>query len=88
MGCQTKIATQILERKADYLLVLKANHRQDYAAVKAHFCDGANPYPTGNLVYEIWSMMPSMKLMGGWYGAVSLSVRMRSYSRHSLRGRV
>ena len=52
MGCQTKIAAQILERKADYLLVLKANHRHDYATVKAHFCDGVNPYPTGNLVYD------------------------------------
>ena len=48
MGCQTKIAQQILDQKADYLLVLKANHRQDYNTVKAHFLDGSSPYPTGS----------------------------------------
>ena len=48
MGCQTKIAQQILDQKADYLLVLKANHRHDYNAVQAHFLDGSSPYPTGS----------------------------------------
>lgn len=38
MGCQTAIAAQILERKADYLLVIKANHRKAYAAVRT-YCD-------------------------------------------------
>ena len=52
MGCQTKIAQQILDQKADYLLVLKANHRQDYSAVKAHFQDGSSPYPTGHLIFD------------------------------------
>jgi predicted transposase YbfD/YdcC len=45
MGCQKTIAQCILDRQADYLLVLKANHRQDYAAVHAHFeraCFGRN----------------------------------------------
>lgn len=45
MGCQTKIAQHILNRKADYLLVLKANHRHDYTTVKAHFLDGITPHP-------------------------------------------
>lgn len=37
MGCQKDIAQRILDRQADYLLVLKANHGQDYAAVQSHF---------------------------------------------------
>ena len=39
MGCQTKIAEAILEKKADYLLTLKANHKTGYSAVKGHFDD-------------------------------------------------
>ena len=34
MGCQKTIAGQILERGADYLLVLKANHSKAFLAVK------------------------------------------------------
>jgi predicted transposase YbfD/YdcC len=53
MGCQTRIAQQILEQKADYLLVLKANHRHHYQAVQAHFLDGPTPYPNRErLVYD------------------------------------
>lgn len=52
MGCQTRIAQKILDQKADYLLVLKANHRRDYSAVKAHFQDGCSPYPTGHLLFD------------------------------------
>ncbi|PQV62709.1 transposase, IS4 family [Abditibacterium utsteinense] len=52
MGCQTKIARQILDQKANYLLVLKANHRHDYSAVKAHFLEGSSPYPTGHLISD------------------------------------
>jgi predicted transposase YbfD/YdcC len=37
MGCQKTIAQHILERHADYLLVLKANHRTAYEAVRSHF---------------------------------------------------
>jgi predicted transposase YbfD/YdcC len=37
MGCQKAIAQTIVDRHADYLLVLKANHGQDHAAVQAHF---------------------------------------------------
>ncbi|HYQ90541.1 MAG TPA: ISAs1 family transposase, partial [Candidatus Competibacteraceae bacterium] len=37
MGCQKAIAERILERQADYLLVLKANHGNDYAAVRSYF---------------------------------------------------
>jgi predicted transposase YbfD/YdcC len=37
MGCQKAIAQRILERQADYLLVLKANHANAYAAVQRHF---------------------------------------------------
>ncbi len=46
MGCQTKIAQQILDRGADYLLVLKANHRLDYTTVQAHFLGESAPYPS------------------------------------------
>jgi hypothetical protein len=40
MGCQKAIADRILERGADYLLVLKANHGKAFLAVKewALFC--------------------------------------------------
>jgi predicted transposase YbfD/YdcC len=37
MGCQKAIAQRILDRRADYLLGLKANHGKAYAAVQAHF---------------------------------------------------
>lgn len=37
MGCQKDIAQRIVDREADYLLVLKANHGNDYAAVRSHF---------------------------------------------------
>ena len=37
MGCQKDIAQRIVDGKADYLLVLKANHGNDYAAVQTHF---------------------------------------------------
>ena len=50
MGCQTKIAQHILDQKGDYLLVLKANHRQDYQTVKAHFIDGTTPYPNAKFL--------------------------------------
>jgi predicted transposase YbfD/YdcC len=46
MGCQTKIAQHILDQKADYLLVLKANHRHHHNAVKEHFHDDSSPYPS------------------------------------------
>jgi hypothetical protein len=34
MGCQKTIASRILERRADYRLVLKANHGKAFLAVK------------------------------------------------------
>ncbi len=37
MGCQKAIAQRILDRRADYLLGLKANHGKAYAAVQSHF---------------------------------------------------
>ncbi|MGZ8246226.1 ISAs1 family transposase [Methylomagnum sp.] len=37
MGCQKAIARRILDRRADYLLGLKANHGHAYAAVQSHF---------------------------------------------------
>ena len=37
MGCQKEIAQRIRDRKGDYLLVLKANHRAAYAAAEAPF---------------------------------------------------
>lgn len=37
MGCQKAVAQRILERQADYLLVLKANHGNAYEAVQSHF---------------------------------------------------
>lgn len=33
-------------------LGLKANHRQHYSAVKAHFVDDSSSYPTGHLVFD------------------------------------
>ena len=36
-GCQKDIAQRIVDREADDLLVLKANHGNDYAAVRSHF---------------------------------------------------
>lgn len=37
MGCQKDIAQRIVDREADSLLVLKANHGHDHAAVRSHF---------------------------------------------------
>ena len=37
MGGQKAIAQHILDRQADYLLVLKANHSNAYEAVRSHF---------------------------------------------------
>ena len=37
MGCQKAIAQCILDRQADYLLVLKANQGNAYQAVRSHF---------------------------------------------------
>jgi predicted transposase YbfD/YdcC len=37
MGCQKAIAPHLLDRQADYLLVLKANHSNAYEAVRSHF---------------------------------------------------
>src|SRR5512144_1166711 len=50
MGCQKDIAQRIVDRQADYLLVLKANHGNDYAAVQSYFEQhcfgrGATPQP-------------------------------------------
>jgi predicted transposase YbfD/YdcC len=40
MGCQKRIANQIIEQKADYLLQLKANHGSLYEDVKLLFDQG------------------------------------------------
>jgi len=49
MGCQTKIASTILDKKADYLLALKENHGQLYEDVVLLFDDleasGFTAYP-------------------------------------------
>src|SRR3954471_1327988 len=50
MGCQKTIAGQILDRGADYLLVLKANHGKAFTAVQEHcnqhcFASGATGKP-------------------------------------------
>src|SRR5512143_43958 len=37
IGCQKDLAQRLLDRQADYLLVLKANHGKDYAAVRSDF---------------------------------------------------
>lgn len=37
MGCQTKIAKQIIDQKGDYLLTLRSNHKKTYNAVTTHF---------------------------------------------------
>ena len=50
MGCQTEIAEQIIEEKADYLLALKENHKTAYRAVQDHFddrCFGSGAFDRG-----------------------------------------
>ncbi len=50
MGCQTDIAKQIIEEKADYLLALKKNHKTAYRAVQGHFddrCFGSGAFDRG-----------------------------------------
>ena len=50
MGCQTEIAEQIIEEKADYLLALKENHKTAYRAVQTHFddrCFGSGAFDRG-----------------------------------------
>ena len=37
MGCQTHIATQVLDQGGDYLFALKNNHTKAYTAVTQHF---------------------------------------------------
>jgi predicted transposase YbfD/YdcC len=37
MGCQKEIAARIGAKRADYLLVLKANHGRALEAVREHF---------------------------------------------------
>ncbi len=39
MGCQTAIAEQIVEQRADYVLALKGNHEKLYDRVKRTFAD-------------------------------------------------
>jgi predicted transposase YbfD/YdcC len=39
MGCQTAIAAQLIEQRADYVLALKDNHPKLHAAVAAAFAD-------------------------------------------------
>src|ERR671920_488044 len=45
MGCQKTIADRILDRGADYLLVLKANHSKAFLAVKE--CCGQHCFARG-----------------------------------------
>ncbi|WP_423815938.1 ISAs1 family transposase [Salinibacter altiplanensis] len=50
MGCQTDIAKQIIEEKADYLLALNKNHKTAYKAVQGHFddrCFGSGDFDCG-----------------------------------------
>src|SRR5512144_593700 len=82
MGCQKDIAQRIVDRQADYLLVLKANHGNDYAAVQSYFEQhcfgrGATPQPVfdafdeshGRLVRRRVFASPQAALLetlGGW----------------------
>jgi predicted transposase YbfD/YdcC len=84
MGCQKNIAQRILDCKADYLLVLKANHGNAYAAVQRHFeqhCFGRNT--TARAVFDAFdeshgrlvrrrvfvrSQAASLEALSGWPG--------------------
>ena len=43
MGCQKTIARQIVEKKADYVLSLKGNHRHMHEVCKKHFAQAPAP---------------------------------------------
>lgn len=84
MGCQRKIAGQILERGADYLLALKANHENAFTAVQAYceqhcFVRGARSKPVfdafddshGRLVRRRVFVCPEaagLEALGDWSG--------------------
>src|SRR4051812_4624726 len=84
MGCQKAIADRILERGADYLLVLKANHSKAFRAVKEcceqHcFAPGATTKPVfdafddshGRLVRRRVFVCPqaaSLEVLDAWSG--------------------
>ena len=46
MGCQKKIAENIIDRQADYVLALKGNHETVHDEVKAFFADAVPPCAT------------------------------------------
>lgn len=56
MGCQTEIASQIIDQGADYLLALKANHGRLYQEVERLFNDAFTdpqkviPYQTSRMI--------------------------------------
>ena len=71
MGCQRAIATRILKRGADYLVVLKANQGKKFTAVQelcAATCSAARR-STG------WSMTNLMMATAAWFGAACSSAR-------------
>ena len=49
MGCQTKIARQIRNQGADYVLALKANQKQLYEDVSLFLSDAVDNNKPGNI---------------------------------------
>ncbi len=56
MGCQTAIASQIVEQRADYVLALKDNHEKLHERVRQAFADAdraaGTPLPPGALLAD------------------------------------
>jgi predicted transposase YbfD/YdcC len=53
MGCQTAIATQLVEQRADYVLALKKNHEKLYDRVVAAFAEADKAHGTTLLLGDL-----------------------------------
>ena len=81
MGCQKTIAGQILDRGADYLLVLKANHSKAFLAVKE--CSSGTVLPATPRASRC--SMPSTTVMAAWSaGACSSARKLPAWKRCAL----
>jgi len=84
MGCQKKIAGEIIEKQADYILAVKKNQLNRYAGIRetAVRCEPSDSYTsveTGHGRIEqrecsVYSDLPNMKTAGGWMGLKSVAV--------------
>ena len=55
MGCQKKIAREIVEAEADYMLALKGNHPEVHAEVKRYLDDAIMSHRSLKM-YHLWSL--------------------------------